>query len=185
MAITCSWGKYGGKALQAQIREQLESAQLELFEQYRTNPFIQGALDGGKSLEECLQELDSELGSGIKRFLFPRRKDPAYNTKVEQLSELVPAQYLRRRGLFALDNFVVSFPFGWGFIYGLCELTKVLLQAQAPPQNEAWLPIISGGLGLLFGVLTPSIRRRGKSRAFGAAKYIDHLIYELYKEHQK
>jgi hypothetical protein len=167
--------------------------QKEIFQDYMTNPVIQRALSGEKSVENSLREL-GEVNQGIKRFL-PKAKDETHNKKVAEMSHLIEGvEPLYTKRYFNLDNALTSaVGFGalsFGVLYGFSKLVMPELSIHPNPSeinqnlvmSEFLIPSIylSVGGGLIAGAITSWDKVTYKP-PINQARYIDDKIEEIFR----
>jgi len=167
----------------------VSEAERDCIEQNRGNFCLDIAISSDMSLERRLEELDKKF-RGFRRFI-PHRKGPIsatfHNREVEKMGELIDADHLRKRGLFAPDNFLSASGYATATVFGISNLIQ--LSNQNPEQIELasrdliYIPLIlSIFLAPFVGGICQIERGDRKYRAGikEQAKYIDNKIAELF-----
>ena len=147
------------------------SVQQKLFKKYMRNPILDDALQGRQTISESLEEIAKK--DRFSKFFIPRRKNKAYNERINQIDELINApQHLRTRGILFPDNFVnstiVYAPFLGGSMYLITGHSEISLA------SATVAPII--GLMNAFAMNTSPLISTSQKQA----KYLDNKIKELY-----
>ena len=146
---------------------------------YENNPFISQALENGRLIEETLRKL-AKVNKGFRRFIPHRRKTYPewHNDIVHKMGELVDEPfYLRRNGVFALDNFVNgAILAGVTAKYVAPFLIKLL--PDVPEMDPTLINILTGIMAPFMGIAVNS--PRFLRPAYKQARQLDEKIKELY-----
>lgn len=162
-------------------------SQIKLIEKYRENLILNSALNRVQSIEDTVLELDNDM-KGIKRYL-PRRKNQAYNERVEQLGELITgANYLRRRGIFVPDNLIAAGALSAAVAYAVLELFFSFCSSHFTPESFERTKLIFpyyeyAGVslsGLIMGSNAYGNKTSGRKNTIKKAQYLDNKIKELF-----
>jgi hypothetical protein len=155
--------------------------------EYRENGILRERIMHDRKITDCLLELDSDM-KGFRRFL-PRRKDEAYNGRVDELVQLVPdSGYLRRCGLLSPDNFISGAVYSGvalgGVMYPLVRFTIKGLDGDAEDPEfinyvSKALTILGCGIGIPAGGALIQKSRMGRSDSVEQARQLDEVLSKL------
>jgi len=158
----------------------------QVFDKYRTNPDLQSALEGRKSLTKRLEELEGECP--VDSNLYPRIFDEVQNRHVEILGQIIPTQHLLKRGLLAIDNTFSTMLAGMGVslsvLFPIYFATDFIFQF-SPHTKELLLPGIVGVSGFLSSRFAKHSHEKFRSyycyaKARESALLVEEKIKELY-----
>ncbi|MBR9704406.1 hypothetical protein GOV12_03275 [Candidatus Pacearchaeota archaeon] len=123
--------------------------EVEMFKKYSRNNVLRRAINGTQTIEERLDELESDW-DGICRY-FPCPEDSFYEGNRLELGELIPVQHLEKRGVDKIDNYVsgisIALPPLGVVYYGVCNVLNNIAQ-----NDPDFIRFAVGGALVLFSV---------------------------------
>jgi hypothetical protein len=156
--------------------EGMPKTQVNIFEHYRGNEYLERAIHREQSLKDVCTELTASF-QGINSYL-PHFRDSAHNERVKRMGELIPANGLYQNGVYYPDNKVTAIGYA-----AISVFAPMMGQALKEQGHELVGAFVVGGLamagfgGFWFGFF--SSRGRYVNHSLMSATYIDCLIKEL------
>ncbi|MAG78900.1 hypothetical protein CMI40_00810 [Candidatus Pacearchaeota archaeon] len=162
--------------------EILKSTQKEIINNHK-NSISKQSIDTSlyRPFEKNLLELKKN-SNGVWKYL-PRRKNSEFNKEVRKLKDLIPsANYLERKGIFKMDNFLNGAAFGGlislGTFAGLAYLFDNDIMETI---SQTWL--FSTSFSLCGGLMAQRKRKDNNEKiveSIKEARYLDKKIKELF-----
>ncbi len=172
----CELPGYEDISVKSTPKINVSDVQRQLIEHHRGNQFLDDVLNGNDTFVNIVNELYKKKHAGLKAWLFPLRKDKAYDSEIEYLKEIVYTGF--DIGSF---QFFKPAPLGaFSSLFGMSVLGPAVSRTE--DYGFAMAGLFLGYAGAFYGSMSPLGRRWGDlEKAREHAAYLDKKVEELYK----